>query len=86
MKRGFIVAVKEEVNHVDEIAGCPVHYCGVGKLNAAIGAGELINKGFTEGALADEGKRQGMMSLRQDAIVKLLEGKVSVEEVLKETV
>ena len=48
MKRGFIVAVKEEVNHVDEIAGCPVHYCGVGKLNAAIGAGELINKGVTE--------------------------------------
>ena len=48
--------------------------------------GDIITKGFTEGTLMDEARRQGIVTLRQDAIVKLLEGKIGVEEVLKETV
>lgn len=47
--------------------------------------GEIISKGFTEGILFDEAKRQGFISLRQDGILKALEGRVSIEEVLTET-
>ncbi|MEK9194695.1 MAG: ATPase, T2SS/T4P/T4SS family, partial [Patescibacteria group bacterium] len=47
--------------------------------------GDLINAGFTEGKLWDEAKRQGMVTLRQDGIIKALEGKVFFEEVLRET-
>ena len=48
--------------------------------------GDLINSGFTEGKLWDEAKRQGMLTLRQDGIIKVLEGKIAMEEVLRETV
>lgn len=48
MSKGFIVAVKEETDSIEEINGCPVYYCGVGKVNAAIGANELIKRGITE--------------------------------------
>lgn len=47
--------------------------------------GDIINKGFTEGALWDEARRQGIITLRQDGIIKVLEGKITMEEVLKET-
>jgi type IV pilus assembly protein PilB len=47
--------------------------------------GDLISKGFTESALSDEARRQGMVTLRQDGFVKVLEGKIGLEEVLKET-
>ncbi len=47
--------------------------------------GNLISSGFTEGRLQDEAKRQGMVTLRQDGIIKALEGKVLLEEVLRET-
>jgi len=47
--------------------------------------GELINAGFTEGKLWDEAKRQGMVTLRQDGIMKALQGEVLLEEVLRET-
>ncbi len=47
--------------------------------------GELINKGFTEGSLWDEARRQGILTMRQDGIMKAMEGVVSVEEVMKET-
>ncbi|MCP6720201.1 MAG: GspE/PulE family protein [Patescibacteria group bacterium] len=47
--------------------------------------GEIINAGFTEGKLRDEARRQGMVNLRQDGIIKALEGDVLLEEVLKET-
>jgi type IV pilus assembly protein PilB len=47
--------------------------------------GELINSGFTEGKLWDEAHRQGIVTLRQDGIIKALEGKVLLEEVLRET-
>jgi nucleoside phosphorylase len=48
MHRAFIVAVKEEVSHIEEIHGAPVFFCGVGKVNASIGAHELIRQGAKE--------------------------------------
>lgn len=47
--------------------------------------GEIINKGFTEKTLWDEARRQGLITLRQDGILKVLEGVVSIEEIMKET-
>ena len=47
--------------------------------------GDLIMSQFTEGKLWDEAHRQGMITLRQDGILKALEGKVLIEEVLRET-
>jgi type IV pilus assembly protein PilB len=47
--------------------------------------GDIVSKNFTEGALADEAKRQGMVTLRQDGILKALAGEVILEEVLRET-
>ncbi len=47
--------------------------------------GTIINGGFTENKLWEEAKRQGMITLRQDGIIKALEGKVLIEEVLRET-
>lgn len=47
--------------------------------------GELINSGFTEGKLYDEARRQGIVGLRQDGIMKALNGEVLLEEVLRET-
>ena len=46
---------------------------------------EIINTSPTEGRIRDEAKRQGMITLRQDGILKALQGMVGVEEVLKET-
>ena len=45
----------------------------------------IITSGANEGDVRDEGKRQGMVSLRQDGIIKALEGTVSIEEILRET-
>lgn len=47
--------------------------------------GDLVSGGFTEGKLWDEAKRQGMVTLRQDAIIKALEGRIAIEEALRET-
>ncbi|MEK7465160.1 MAG: ATPase, T2SS/T4P/T4SS family [Patescibacteria group bacterium] len=47
--------------------------------------GDAITKGFTEGTILDEAHRQGFISLRQDGILKALEGKVLIEEVITET-
>ncbi len=46
---------------------------------------DLVTKSFTEGALVDEAKRQGMVTLRQDGVLKALKGLVSMEEVMRET-
>lgn len=46
---------------------------------------DLIAGTFTEGALVDEVKRQGMVTLRQDGVMKALKGTVSMEEVMRET-
>jgi len=47
---------------------------------------EIILKDPSETNLKNEAEKQGMVNLRQDGIIKALEGEVSVEEVLKETV
>ncbi len=46
---------------------------------------DIVSGGFTENALLAEAKRQGMISLRQDGIMKSLNGEVSLEEVIRET-
>lgn len=46
---------------------------------------DIINAGVTENKLIEEAKRQNMITLRQDGIIKALEGKIGIEEVLRET-
>ena len=48
IQKAFLIAIPEEVKGIDNILGSPVHYTGVGKVNAAIGAMELIQRGCTE--------------------------------------
>ena len=45
----------------------------------------IINSGPTELKINEEAKRQGMITIRQDGILKALDGLVSIEEVLRET-
>jgi type II secretory ATPase GspE/PulE/Tfp pilus assembly ATPase PilB-like protein len=40
---------------------------------------------LTEHKILEEASRQGMITLRQDGILKALKGLVSIEDVLKET-
>jgi len=47
--------------------------------------GATIEAGVTETKLVAEARRQGMMTLRQDGILKALQGVVSIDEVLRET-
>lgn len=47
---------------------------------------KIINMGATETAILDEMRRQGVVTMRQDGILKALEGLVSIEEILRETV
>lgn len=47
--------------------------------------GEIILKDLSESVLNAEGKRQGMISMRQDGILKALKGVTTIEEVLKAT-
>lgn len=46
---------------------------------------DIINTSPTELKILAEAKRQGMISIRQDGILKALDGLVSMEEILKET-
>jgi type IV pilus assembly protein PilB len=46
---------------------------------------KIIASNPTEADVVDEGERQGMITLRQDGILKVLDGLVSIEEVLRET-
>lgn len=46
---------------------------------------EVVSAGFTEAKLLEEAKRQGMITMRQDGVLKALEGLVGMEEVLRET-
>lgn len=48
MNKVLLVAVAEEVGNVSSLNGVPVKVCGVGKVNAAIGAFECIKQGFEE--------------------------------------
>lgn len=47
---------------------------------------ELVSEGATEGKIVAEARRQGMVGMRQDGILKALQGLISLEEVLRETV
>jgi len=46
---------------------------------------EIISTGPTSQKILKEAKNQGMLTLRQDGVLKALDGKVSIEEVLRET-
>ncbi len=45
----------------------------------------IVNTGPTEAKILEEARRQKMITLRQDGILKALEGLISIEEVLRET-
>jgi len=45
----------------------------------------IINSGLSEIKLMEEARRQGMITLRQDGVLKALDGLVGIEEVLRET-
>ena len=47
--------------------------------------GEIILSEPTEKKIAEEANRQGMVSIRQDAILKMLKGEISIEEVVRTT-
>ncbi len=47
--------------------------------------GTILNKGWSENELLDEAKRQGMVPMRTDGVLKALQGEVLLEEVLRET-
>lgn len=46
---------------------------------------KVINEDATEGKIYEEARRQGVVSMRQDGILKALAGQISMEEVLRET-
>ncbi len=46
---------------------------------------EIIVSGLNPAALRDEFKRQGMITLEQDGLMKVLQGITTVEEVLSAT-
>ncbi len=47
--------------------------------------GEIVAAGATPQKIAAEAKRQGMVTLRQDGVMKALDGIVSMEEIMRET-
>ena len=47
--------------------------------------GEIVLKNLSESALNAEGRRQGLITMRQDGVLKALKGMTTVEEVLKAT-
>jgi type IV pilus assembly protein PilB len=47
--------------------------------------GAVVDAGITEQKIKEEAARQGMVTMRQDGIMKALDGLVSIEEVLRET-
>lgn len=48
MQKVFVIALPDEVGHVAEIQGRPVHFSGVGKVNAALAASALAAQGVRE--------------------------------------
>jgi type IV pilus assembly protein PilB len=46
---------------------------------------EIINTGPTEHKILEEARRQGMITMRQDGIIKALGGLILIEDVLRET-
>jgi type IV pilus assembly protein PilB len=46
---------------------------------------DIVSSGVTTQKITAQAKAQGMISLRQDGIVKALRGRVSIEEIIRET-
>jgi type II secretory ATPase GspE/PulE/Tfp pilus assembly ATPase PilB-like protein len=46
---------------------------------------EIVSTGVTTQKIALQAKKQGMITLRQDGVVKALKGVVSLEEIIRET-
>ena len=46
---------------------------------------DIVASGPTTQKILKEAKKQGMVSLRQDGVVKALRGVVSMEEIIRET-
>jgi len=46
---------------------------------------KIVTSSSTEGKILEESVRQGMITLRQDGIMKALDGMLTIEEVLRET-
>jgi len=44
-----------------------------------------VSSGVTTQKITAQAKKQGMITLRQDGIVKALKGTVSIEEIIRET-
>ncbi|MCD6085878.1 type II/IV secretion system protein [bacterium] len=73
--------------------GCPkCHYRGISGRIAIFEAFEMtdnlakiISKGIDEEKILEETKRQGMLTMRQDGILKALKGIVPIEIILRET-
>ena len=43
----------------------------------------IINESLTESKINEEAKRQGMITMKQDGIAKVLQGLISFEEMLR---
>ncbi len=46
---------------------------------------EIVVTNPTEGKIREEAKRQGMLTMREDGVLKALDGIISINEVLRET-
>ncbi len=95
---GFPDAVKKEIKlpdplYVWEAAGCK--HCNQVGFSGRIGLfevlemtdklGEVILEGVSEKKLENEAKVQSMMTMRQDGILKILNGQTTLQEVLRAT-
>jgi len=84
---------KEQELFIWEPVGCS--QCGGSGYSGRIGTfevlemsrelGEIILVEPTEKKIAEEAKRQGMITIRQDAVLKMLKGEISIEEVVRTT-
>ncbi len=94
----FPAIIKEEVDisqvlHVFEPVGCQkcsnTGYAGrIGLfevLEMEEGLAKIILSGPSEAKIEEEAKKQGMATMKQDGILKALEGETSLEEVIKAT-
>jgi type IV pilus assembly protein PilB len=95
---GFPKQIKEKIKipkplYVWEPKGCSE--CNQGGFSGRIGLfevfemteelAETVLKDVSEKSLREEAKRQAMITMRQDGIMKVLEGKTTIEEVLRTT-
>ena len=74
---------KDLIAHVAELARLDLSDEEIEKFTPQLK--EIVSKEPTEPKILEEALRQGMVSLRQDGILKALNGLVSIEEVLRET-